>query len=105
MPYGCQCTCAGVSCGAVSDRFSFGTILLRRKEEANEGGGGTGGGRSCGGLGGLVSHKELDVAQVEGGGDGVCPSGAVFSGLEEEEEGDPGEVCDRFFSWRADVGD
>ena len=36
--------------------------FLRRKKEAKEGGGGTGGGGICGGLGGLVSHKELGVA-------------------------------------------
>ena len=75
------------------------------KEEANEVGGGTGGGGSCGGLGGLIYHKDLDVTQVEGGGGGVCPAGAVFPRSEEEEEGDPGEVCDSFLSWRADVGD
>ena len=46
----------------------------------------------------------MDVAQVEGGGDGVCPAGAVFPGTEEEEEGNPSEVSDSFFSWRTDVG-
>ena len=89
----------------MSDRIPFGAIFLRRKEEANKGGGGTGGGGSCGGLDGLVSHKELDVAQVEGGGEGVCPTGAVFHGSEEEEEGDPGEVCYEFFSRGAAIGD
>ena len=54
--------------------------FLRREEEANKGGGGTGGGGSCGGWGELFSHKELDVAQVEGGGDGVCPAGAEIPG-------------------------
>ena len=76
----------------MSNRFSFDTIFLRRKEEDNEGGDGAGGGGSFGGLGGLISHEELDVAQVEGGGDGVCPAAAVFPGSEEEEEGNPGEV-------------
>ena len=47
---------------SVYDQFSFDIIILRRKEEANKGGGGTGGGGICGGLGGLVSHKELGVA-------------------------------------------
>ena len=61
---GCYCTCAGMSCCAVSDRLPFDAILLRRKEEANKGGGGAGDGGSCGGLGGLTTHKELDVAQV-----------------------------------------
>ena len=64
---------------------------MRCKEEANESGGHTGGGGIFGGLGGLISHKELDVAQVEGGGDGVCPTGAVFPGSEEEEECDTGK--------------
>ena len=41
---------------------------------------------------GLISQEELDVAQVEGVGGGVCPAVAVFPGSEEEEEGDPGEV-------------
>ena len=45
------------------------------------------------------------VVQVEGGGDGVCPAGVLFPGSEEEEEGDPGEVCNSFVSWRAAVGD
>ena len=79
-PYACHFTCAGVSCCAVSDRFSFDAIFLHRKEEANEGGGGAGGGGSFGGLGGFIYHKELNVAQVEGGGDVVCPAGAVFPG-------------------------
>ena len=95
-PCGCHCTCAGVSYGAVSNRFSFDAIFLRHKEEANEGGGSKGGSRRYGGLGGLISHEELGVAQVEGGGDGICPAGAVFPGSEEEEEGDLGEVCGSF---------
>ena len=65
-----------------------------RKEEANKGGGGAGGRGSFGGLGGLSSHKELDVAKDERGGDGVCTDGAVFTGSEEEEECNTGEVCD-----------
>ena len=47
-----------------------------------------------GGLGGLGYHKELDVAKVEGGGDCICSTRAVFTGSEEEEESDIGEVCD-----------
>ena len=70
----------------MSDRFSFDAIFLRRKEESNKSGGGAGSSGSCGGLGGLSSHEELYVAQVKGGGDGVCPAGAVFPRLEEEEE-------------------
>ena len=57
-----------MSCYAVSDRLPFDAILLRRKKEANKGGGGAGGGGSCGGVGGLTTHEELDVAQVERGG-------------------------------------
>ena len=53
-----------MSCCAMYDRLPFDAILLRRKEEANKGGGGAGDGGSCGGLGGLTTHKELDVAQV-----------------------------------------
>ena len=82
-----------MSCCAVSNRLPFDAILLRRKEEANKGGGGAGGGGSCGGLGGLTPHEELDVVQVEKGRDGVGPAGVVFPGSEEEEESDPGEVC------------
>ena len=67
-----------MSCCAVSDRLPFDAILLRRKEEANKGGGGAGGGGSCGGLGGLTTHEELYVAQVERGRDGVGHAGAVF---------------------------
>ena len=85
----------------MSDIFSFDAIFLRYKEEANEGGGGTGGRGGCGGLGGLDFHKELDVAKGERGGDGVCPAGAVFSGSEEEEESDPGEVYDCSYSGRS----
>ena len=80
-------------------------FFLLCKEEAKKGGDGSGGGGSCGGLGGLVSHKELDVVQVGGGGDCVCPDGAVFSELKEEEEGDTDELCNSFVSWRAAFGD
>ena len=78
----------------VSNRLPFDAIFMRRKEEANKGGGGAGGGGSRGGLGGLITHEELSVAQVERGGDGVGPAGALLPGSEEEEESDPGEVCD-----------
>ena len=91
-PDGCHCTCAGVSYCAVSNRFSFDAIFLRCKEEANEGGGGVGGREIFGGLGGLNYHKELDVAKGKGGGDCVCSTRTVFSGSEEEEERDPGEI-------------
>ena len=64
----------------VSDRLPFDAIFFRRKEEANKGGGGAGGGGSRVGLGGLVTHEELYVTQVEGGGDGVGTIGAVFPG-------------------------
>ena len=57
--------------------------------EANKGGHGVGGRRSFGGLGGLGSHEELDVAKGEGGGDSVCPARAVFPGSEEEEDCNP----------------
>ena len=60
-------------------------FFLRRKEEASEGGGGAGGGGSFGGVGGLIYHKELDAAQVEEGEEFVCPTGAVFPGLAEEQ--------------------
>ena len=65
-PYGCHCICVGVSCGAVSDQFSFDAIFLCRKEEANEGGGGAGGGGSCDGLGGLISHKNWISRRLKG---------------------------------------
>ena len=89
---------------AVSDRLPFDAIFLRRKEEADKGSGSAGGGGNCGGLGGLITHEELYVAQVEGGGDGVGLSGAVFPGLKEEEESDPGKVCDSLVSWGATFG-
>ena len=94
-----------MSCCAVSNRLPFDAILLRRKEEANKGGGGAGGGGSCGGLGGLTTQKELDVAQVERGRDSVGPASAVSPGSEEEEESDPGEVCDSLVCWGATFGD
>ena len=103
-PDGRHCTCPGVACCAVSDGFPFDAIFLRRKEEANKGGGGAGGGESRGGLGGLITHEELYVAQVEGGGDGVGTAGAVFPGSEEKEEIDPGEVCNSLVSWGANFG-
>ena len=59
---------------------------MRYKEEANKGGGGAGVRGSFGGLGELVSHKELDVAKGEGGGDCVCSARAVLPRSEEEEE-------------------
>ena len=77
---------------------------MRRKEEANKGGGGAGGGGSCGGLGGLITHEELYVAQFERDSDGVGPAGAVFPGSKEEEESNPGEVCDSLVSWGATFG-
>ena len=52
-----------MSCCAVSDRFSFDSIFLNCKEEANEGSGVAGGREGFGGLGGLVSHEDLDVAK------------------------------------------
>ena len=91
-PDGCHCTCAGMSSCAVSNIILFDAILLRCKEEDNKGGGGASGGGSRGGLGGLITHEELYVVQVERGSDGFGPAGAVFSGLKEEEESDPGEV-------------
>ena len=89
---------------AVSDRLPFDAIFMRHKEEANKGGGGAGGGGSCGGLEGLVTHKELYVAQVERSRDGVGPAGAVFPRSEDEEESDTGEVCDSLVSWGATFG-
>ena len=67
-------------------------IFLHCKEESNGGGGGAGGKGGFGGLSGLYFHKELDVAKGEGGGYCVCSTHTVFSGLEEEEEIDPGKV-------------
>ena len=75
------------------------------KEEANEGGGGAGGKGGCGGLGGLGSHEELDVTKFEGGVDCVCSTRAVLNGSEEEEESDPGKVCDCSSSRLAALGD
>ena len=51
--------------------------------------GGTGGGRSRGGLGGLITHEELYVAQVEGGGERGDIAIAVFPGSKDKEESDP----------------
>ena len=79
-PDGCHCTCAGMSSYAVSDRLHFDAMFLCRKEEANKGGGSACGGGSRGGLGGLVTHKEMYVTQVEGGADGVGTAGLVFPG-------------------------
>ena len=45
------------------------------------------------------------LRRLKGGGDVVCLAGAVFPGSDEEEEGDPGEVYDSFFSLRAAAGD
>ena len=104
-PDGCHRTRAGVSYCAVSNRFSFDAIFMGCKEEAKKGGGGACVGGSFGGLGGLGSHEELDDAKGEGGGDDVCPAGTVFPGSEEEEECDPGEVCDCFLSWGSSLGD
>ena len=47
----------------------------------------------------MITHEELYDVQVEGGGDGVGPAGAVFPGSKEEEESDPGEVCNSLVSW------
>ena len=52
----------------------------------------------------MSSHKELDVAKGEGGEYCVCSARALFSGSEEEEERDPGEVCDFSPSRRAALG-
>ena len=68
----------------MSDRFSFDAIYLCRKEEANKCGDGAGDEGSYGGWGGLGSHEELDVAEGEGGGDGICTADAVLTGLEDE---------------------
>ena len=90
---------------AVSSRLPFDAILMCHKEEAKKGGGGAGGIRSRGGAGGLIKYKELYVAQVERGSDGVGTAGAVFPGSKKEEESDPGEVCDSLVSWGATFGD
>ena len=104
-PDGCHCTCTEMSSCAVSYRPPFDVNLLCRKEEAKKGGGGAGGEGSCGGLGGLTTHEELDVAQVERGRYVVGPAGAVFPGSKEEEESDLGEVCDSLVSWGGTFGD
>ena len=75
---GYHCICMAVSCCAVSNRLSFDT-------------GAGGRGEFCG-LGGLGSHEELNIAKGEGSGDCVCSIHIIFSGSEEEEESDPGEV-------------
>ena len=67
-----------------------GGVLLRRVQrlsfdEANKVGDITWGRGEFGGLDGLGFHKELNVAKDEGGGDCVCSSRTVFTGLEEEE--------------------
>ena len=78
---------------------------MRFKEEANEGGGGAGVRGGCGGLGGLGFHKELNFAKGEGGGDYICSTRTRFTGLEVEEESDPGKVCYCSYSRRAALGD
>ena len=83
-PGGCHCTCTGVPCCSLSDRFYFDAIFLRCKEEANDGGDSAGGRGGCGGLGGLCSHEELDVMKGERGGDCVCSPVAVFTGSYEK---------------------
>ena len=88
----------------VSDRLPFDAIFMRCKEEANKGGGSAGGSGSRGGLGGLITHEELYVTQVVGGGEGVGTAVAVFPGSEEKEESDPGEVCNSLVSWGATFG-
>ena len=84
-PDGYHRTYTGMAYCAVSNRFSFDAIFMCRKEEANKGGDGAGGRGSFGVLGGLSSHEEMYFAKGEGGGDGVCPAGAVFKGSEKEE--------------------
>ena len=98
-PDGFHCTCAGMSRCTVSDRLPFDEIFLSLKEEAIKGDGGR-----RGGLVGLITHEELYVAQVERGSDSVGPAGAVFPGSKEEEESDPGEVCDSLVWWGASFG-
>ena len=46
----------------------------------------------------MITHEELYVVQVERGSDGVFPDGAVFHGLKEGEESDPGEVYNSLVS-------
>ena len=53
----------------------------------------------------LLTTKELYVAQVERGRDGVVHAGVVLPWSEEEEEIDPGEVYDSLVSWGATFGD
>ena len=104
-PDGYHRTYTGMAYCAVSNRFSFDAIFMCRKEEANKGGGGAGGRGSFGVLGGLSSHEKLDVTKGERGGECVCYLGAVLSGSEEEEESDPGKVCDCFSSRQSALGD
>ena len=77
---------------------------MRRKDEANKGRGGTGSSGSRGGLGGLVTHEELYVARVKGGGDSVGTAVALFPRLKYKEESDPDKVCDSLVSWGPTFG-
>ena len=38
VPEVIQCTCPGVSCGAMADQFAFDSVLLVSGEETDEGG-------------------------------------------------------------------
>ena len=93
--------CPVLPCPLDSHLMPFLCVVKRRLKK----GGGAGGIRSRGGAGGLIKHKELYVAQVERGSDGVGTAGAVFPGSKKEEESDPGEVCDSLVSWGATFGD
>ena len=53
----------------------------------------------------MITHEELYVVQVERGSDGAGPDGSVFLGSKEEEESDPGEVCNILVSRGANFGD
>ena len=55
-------------------------------------------GGNCGVVG-LLSNKELDVLESERVVGGICSALAILAGLEEEEEGNLGEVADGDVSW------
>ena len=87
------------------DRISFDSVIMHREDETDEvclckdivGG-------SCVVLR-LLYNEELDVLESKQVVGSICAALSVLVRPEEEEEGDPGEVSDGFFSWGGSLGD